>query len=146
MFETSLETFYYVLFVVFLFYWLKKKFFSAKDVINDIQPKEIILEVRTVVEKPKKIKKYALNVSSIKLTLYPNETFKSAKLNKLYQEVVVKHYLLDEPFHTLFVYLLRQIEINNLWVKNYAKKEFIINIRDEQNREVKKVGFRIFDK
>ena len=88
---------------------------------------------------------FQLNTDAIKLNLYPKSYFGNFIIARLYQEIVIANYYLDEPFHTEFSKLLQFIGTNELWIKDPRSREIIINTRDNINKICKKISMNVLD-
>jgi len=100
------------------------------------------IEIPEKIEKKKEIF-YELNTHPIKLSLYSKSCFHNYGLARIYQNIVVKTYWLNEPFHSEFSKLLQFIGSNNLWIRDPKTREIIINVRDNNNKLSKKISMTV---
>lgn len=88
---------------------------------------------------------YQLNTHEIKLNLYPKSYFGDFRIFRLYREIVIDNYWLNEPFHTEFSRLLQFIGSNKFWLKDPKSREVISNIRDDNNQICKNISMYVLD-
>lgn len=97
---------------------------------NDV-PKEQFIEKEENIKKVE-IKSQVCGSARTLLmyNLYPKELFGEKYIRKTYEEIILKNYLLQEPFYSLIVRLLSIIEMSRLFVKSPVSKNIKMNIRN----------------
>ena len=106
----------------------KKRVFLAKD----SAAKKNLIKSPNVIKKKEKY--YQLNTHAIKLNLYSKSHFNNYIVERIYQNIIIANYWLNEPFHTEFVRLLQFVGNNKLWIKDPKTREIIINTRDNTEK------------
>lgn len=68
--------------------------------------------------------------SELKYYFYPVYIFHSKESLELYKKIIVKHVMIEEPFHTVFVNILMFLDKNDDGIKSNHTQEFKLKIRN----------------
>ena len=146
----------YIVLIIFSIFVAKRFFFAVdKEKVIENIPKNDSFQEETVVEDAAEIEEeqeaeieeifYELNTHNVKISLYPSSTFSNYKMQNLYEEIIVKNYWIDEPFHSSFVKILYCISENDFWIKSLKSKEIIINFRGLDDKELRDTALHVLD-
>ena len=133
------------LIVVIIMFFLLKKNIEQKTANKKLEKEKQTLPIKDKNISVKKEVFYKLNVSPIKLYIYPVSSFSNFYLNNLYTNIIVKKYLLEEPFHTVFARFLFYAAQNEFWILSQESNFVVSNIRDKNGIERKLISFLVLD-
>lgn len=72
--------------------------------------------------------------SELKYYFYPVYIFHSKESLALYKKIIVKHVMIEEPFHTAFVNILVFLDKNDDCIKSNRTQEFKLKIRNSSEK------------
>jgi len=101
-------------------------------------------EIEDKIEQPKKEKEqiYLLNTDYIKYKVFDVYNLNSNSII-IHNDFVLKNLWIQEPYYSTFFRLLSFLDRDLLLVKDPSSEVFVLNIRDEDNREIKTKAYKV---
>lgn len=98
-------------------------------------------ENRKIVQAKPRI--YELNTTPVMFDLYPKESFEGYHIRKIYEQIVLENYLIEEPLYSSSVRLLSAIDKSQLFIKSLNSKSIKMNIRNDDGIVERTESFKV---
>lgn len=129
-----------------MYLWISLSFIYLVIIyfFNRRRTEEIIIENEVPAIEQKKEILLRLNTDSVKFSFYYPITFKSIAAKNLYKRIIVDQLMIDEPFHSDFVKILRLIDQSESWIKSKNTKELKLKIRKNNGKFERGTSFKVY--
>lgn len=143
----------YIIFICIIFLvnygiYRVNQIFNKRAKILEFERIELLRKQKAQAQELKEANREPVNrmqIDKIKYWLYnPFYDLESYSLIALYNDFVVKHLWINEPFHSTFYKILMILDKNEFMIIDQNSKVITMNVRDKNNKMTTSKSFQIF--